>query len=367
MEDFAGTAPVAASPPFRALALDGGGIRGYYTTRLLEHLVERAGGDPGRADFGAAFDLIVGTSTGSLVGAALAAGFSLSRMASLYRDHGPQIFPRPAPIGWKSLLWCGRHWRRPSADAGALRAALAPLFGATTLGELYGRRGIALCVTATDIRTTRGSVLATPHPGSLHAAPDAGVAEACIASCAAPMLMPPVRVPGAGVPAAWWCDGGLWAASPVLVALEEALATAPAGRTIEIVSVGTCAMPVPAAVAAHPPGTGIGLWIRGLRAVQVSSDAQSIAIVDFARRLAPELRRTVRIVRLSDPLPNDEEAGLVRLDNAKPDAFAAMERLALAGASLNGAEAADAAPEAARVAALLHAVVAGPVVADARN
>ena len=365
MEDGASTeftqgraeSPAAGGAPFRVLALDGGGIRGFFTARLLEGLIEHAGGDPRQTDFGAAFKLIVGTSIGSLLAAALAAGIPLGRLASLFREQGAAIFPRPAPFGWSNLAWCAWHWRRPSADAHALRAVLESLFGTTTLGELFARRRIALCMPATDLRAARGHVLATPHCAARTAGSELALVDACMASCAAPMLLPPLRLPAAGIEGAYWCDGGLWATSPVLVALAEALAIAPAECPIEILSVGTCAMPVPAAVIARPPGRGIGLWIRGLRAVQVTGDAQADGAVDLARRLVPELRRTVRLIRLREPDPTDEDAAEVRLDNGSPRAFAAMERLALAAIALNGPDTGDPASDRACVAATFRAAV----------
>jgi hypothetical protein len=180
------------------------------------------------------------------------------------------------------------------------------------------------------------------------------------------MLLPPVRLPAAGDTGAVWCDGGLWATSPVLVALAEALAISPQERPVEILSVGTCPMPVPAAVLARPPGSGIGLWIRGLRALQVTGDAQARAAVDLAQRLIPELRRPVRLVRLRDPEPTDAEAANVRLDTATSAAFETMERLALRGTELNGGSVGATSADQAWLAALLSAIAAtGPPVPEA--
>jgi hypothetical protein len=321
--------------PFRVLALDGGAIRGYYTSRLLELLLAGVGGDSRRIDFGRAFDLIVGTSTGSLIGAALAAGVPLARISALYREHGAAIFPHTAPIGRWSLLWCAAHWRRASADATALRRALEDLVGGMTLDELYAQRGIALCVTATELGTAHGRVFATPFGAGDDERVNLPLVDVCIASSSAPMLLPPFRFPRADRNAALWCDGGLWATCPVAVAIDKALAIAPDERPIEILSVGTCAMRVPEVVLADAARQGLGLWIRGLRALQVAGDAQALAAVDFAQRLVPQLRRDVRFVRLRDPEPGEAEATVVRLDNAGPAAFEAMEELARRGAALN--------------------------------
>ena len=313
--------------PYRVLALDGGGIRGYYTTRLLELLLAGIGADPARVDFGRLFDLIVGTSTGSLIGAALAAGVPLPRVSALYRERGPVIFPRPAPIGRWNLLWCAAHWRRASADATALRDALERLLGGMTLAELYAQRGVALCVTVTDLGAARSRVFATPHGAADRDCADLRLVDLCMASSAAPMLLPPIRLPRRGGDDTLCCDGGLWATSPVGPAIGEALAVAAVERPVEILSIGTCAMRVPSTALGGSSGTGIGLWIRGLRALQVAGDAQATAAVDFARQLVLHLQRPVRLVRLRDPEATDSEATIVRLDNARGAIFEAIEAL----------------------------------------
>ena len=58
------------------LSLDGGGMRGIYTAAFLARLTDqfaRIRGEPA-LDLGRGFDLITGTSTGAIVGCALAIG-----------------------------------------------------------------------------------------------------------------------------------------------------------------------------------------------------------------------------------------------------------------------------------------------------
>src|SRR5688572_1992397 len=88
-----------ADRPFRVLSLDGGGMRGTYTATYLACLAStfaRRRNLPG-IDVGAAFDLIVGTSTGGIIACALAFGLSPADLVAFYRDHGPAIFPRRLP------------------------------------------------------------------------------------------------------------------------------------------------------------------------------------------------------------------------------------------------------------------------------
>jgi patatin-like phospholipase/acyl hydrolase len=76
--------------PYRVLCLDGGGIRGLYTATVLQQMAVRVArmngkNHEGRLDLGANFDLIVGTSTGSILATALAAGVALEDVTHLYR------------------------------------------------------------------------------------------------------------------------------------------------------------------------------------------------------------------------------------------------------------------------------------------
>src|SRR5712691_9675444 len=89
------------APPFRVLSLDGGGMRGTYTATYLDRVASGFAQHRGIAllDIGAAFDLIVGTSTGGIIACALAAGVPLADVVTLYSEHGGSIFSRPLPSG----------------------------------------------------------------------------------------------------------------------------------------------------------------------------------------------------------------------------------------------------------------------------
>jgi uncharacterized protein len=153
-------------PPLRVLSLDGGGMRGTYTATYLDRVAatfaRRRNIDA--LDIGAAFDLIVGTSTGGIIAAALATGVPLLDIAALYAENGSAIFSRPLPI---SLLGVAPDiLKRPQALAAGtarLRAALANKLGTKTLGQVYAERGIALAIPAVEMTQHRGWVFKTPH------------------------------------------------------------------------------------------------------------------------------------------------------------------------------------------------------------
>ena len=79
--------------PKRILALDGGGIRGILTLEFLkvvESLIKaRFGDNTLLCDY---FDLIGGTSTGSIIAAGLACGMTVEALQALYRNIGASVF-----------------------------------------------------------------------------------------------------------------------------------------------------------------------------------------------------------------------------------------------------------------------------------
>jgi hypothetical protein len=83
--------------PKRILSLDGGGLRGILSVAILQNiedlLRERHGGED---DFRLChyFDLIAGTSTGSIIAAALAKGWTVEQIRKKYMDLGKNVFKK---------------------------------------------------------------------------------------------------------------------------------------------------------------------------------------------------------------------------------------------------------------------------------
>ena len=122
--------------PKRILALDGGGVRGALTLSYLERmetlLRERAGGgeDFRLCDY---FDLIGGTSTGSIIATGLALGFPVSKLQDLYRRLANNVFEKP-PFRFGVLV--PKFGRQPLIDA------LTEHFGEHTLGSADLKTGL---------------------------------------------------------------------------------------------------------------------------------------------------------------------------------------------------------------------------------
>jgi patatin-like phospholipase/acyl hydrolase len=188
------------------LSIDGGGIRGIYSAFLLKRIH-----DEFSVDFVRQFDLIAGTSTGSIIAAALATGIPIGDVVKLYEDHGSAIFPR----SW----WTPKIWRKTRKVFGssyknaALKAILADKFGEKTLSETETN----LILPATNIGDGAVHVLKSAYDVTFVRDPNVKIADAVLASCSAPTFFDPHKI-GPYMLA----DGGLWANNPTLVAIVDA-------------------------------------------------------------------------------------------------------------------------------------------------
>lgn len=338
--------------PYRVLTIDGGGIRGLYSAVLLHGLAQRVavsnGRPSARIDVGRGFDLIVGTSTGALLGVALAAGVALEDVIQLYRREAAAIFPDPTPAsGARLWRWIAKHLRRSSASSEALRTALSKsnLLGDETVQQMYERRGIALCVPTVDAQSQKPWVYKTPHDtvgNRLQRDNEYRLVDVCMASAAAPIVFPLYGVPKPNDPAGhinWFVDGGLWANNPVMVAIIEALSFAPKDAPIEVVSVSTCPPFKADGVDRRSFDRGLVGWKGGIRVLEMALDSQSSAYDYMAKTLTTEMDGRLSYIRLSDPEISAEEAQELRMDNPSEACLDALIRLGHRAVDLNISEA----------------------------
>jgi uncharacterized protein len=349
--------------PFRVLSLDGGGMRGTYTATYLDQVASAFARRRGEEalDIGAAFDLIVGTSTGGIIACALAAGIPLSHIVDLYRKHGAAIFRRPLPAKLRGVP--GDHFSRPTAliqGEAALRTALKAVLGDTTIRDIYDRRGIALAITAVEMSQHHAWVFKTPHfPTTNHRDDPYTLVDVCLATTAAPIFRSMAAVDHADGPGKGYnvfVDGGLWSNNPVLVGLVEALDIAEPGRAIEIFCLGTCPVPAGEQIPRQDVHRGLTGWKFGGDAAALAIDAQQFAYDHMAKKLAKHLGRPCSVLRFpTDKVP----AALIPylgLDDTRPEAISALINQARTDADMTNSKCAYQAkdPEAAQICALFE-------------
>lgn len=352
-------------PPFRVLSLDGGGMRGTYTATYLDQMATAFARRRGVAalDIGGAFDLIVGTSTGGIIACALIAGVPLAKVVDLYRKQGPAIFRRPVPEKLHGVPV--DHYCRGSALAqgeAALRKALRDILGTETVSEIYGRRGIALAITAVEMSQHRSWVFKTPHFAATNHRDDAyTLVDVCLATTAAPIFrsMAAVdHVDGGDSKRGYnvFVDGGLWSNNPVLVGLIEALDVAAPSQPIEIFCLGTCPLPAGEQIAREDAHRGLTGWRFGGNAASLSIDAQQFAYDHMAKKLAKHLGRRCEVLRFpADKVP----AALIPylgLDDTRDEAIAALINQARTDADMTNSKCTyrDHDPEAALICSLFE-------------
>jgi hypothetical protein len=276
-------------------------MRGTYTAAFLHGLLTAFSRERGSGtlDLGSAFDLIVGTSTGAIVGCAAAFGCPMDRVIQLYRQHGEEIFPQKLSSDWRVLAQIPGRSKNLKRGRLALQSALESVLGNETLAQVYARRGIALAIPAVEMSQQRSWVFKTPHLGG-HRDDNVRLVDACLASSAAPIYRSLAAVPAddgmGGVRV--FADGGLWANNPVLVGLLDALKMRD-DAPIEIFSVGSFPRPDGAIISEDNLDRGLVEWKFGGAAAGLSIAAQEFAFDNMARFIAGELTRLGRGVNIT--------------------------------------------------------------------
>ncbi len=274
---------------FRILSLDGGGIRGAFATAFLAE-VERRLGRP-LVDY---FDLIAGTSTGAIIGSGLAYGRSAEKMRRFYLDYGREIFHPQRNYesrGWLRIpykLVRKVFRRRTQSDLDHFfQARYCPEHLAETLRQGFGDATLAevararLIVPAVNLTKGRTVVFRTPHLPDPGPHTDFRIADVVRAATAAPTYFPHATLPDGDD----YCDGGLWATNPSVLAFAEAMKIQqlcdrpdcdPAHDTsaIEILSIGTGRT----TYSLSPPGddAGILFWSKHVANVMGISQVQGV-------------------------------------------------------------------------------------------
>ena len=74
---------------FKILSIDGGGIKGLYSARILDKFEKKF--NCKTSDY---FDMICGTSTGGLIALAITSLISAENICNFYEQKGELIFPK---------------------------------------------------------------------------------------------------------------------------------------------------------------------------------------------------------------------------------------------------------------------------------
>lgn len=274
----------SGKPKFRVLSLDGGGAKGFYSLGVLRE-VEALAGKP----LCEVFDLIFGTSTGSIIAALLAKGLKLKEIHELYCEYVPPIMRAKSKRGKSSAL----------AEAGE------KVFGETRFTDL--KTGVGLVATKWELETPmifKGSIgQAHGREGTFQPGFGCTVSDAVQASCSAFPFFERKVVHTANGDDIELIDGGYCANNPTLYAIADAIGPlGQAPESLRVLSVGVGNYPAPTASFLKT-----AYWYKYLLSVQLLQKTLEIntASMDQLRRI---MFKHVRTVRVSETFEKPEMA-----------------------------------------------------------
>jgi hypothetical protein len=211
---------------FKILSLDGGGIRGVVTARILQEVERQIQKHQGKS-LHEYFDLIAGTSTGSILTAGIAAQKQSVELIQLYREQGRQIFPIHRKERYKKMP----RFIQPLLEAFsppkyAHQGLIDALTGVLGYKRIQDIEKPIILILAYDTLYRNTTFFTNCHP-------DVGARwydecylwQICTASAAAPTFFPPYKLePVNKEKFGHWVfphiDGGVSANNPALAALS---------------------------------------------------------------------------------------------------------------------------------------------------
>ena len=226
------------APPFRVLAIDGGGIRGIIPALILVAIESRTG----RA-ISDMFDMIAGTSTGGIIALGLTkpgAGGGPEKTArdivTLYEKEGQTIFPRTLRQALHVEAVRGAKY-----DAHGIESTLQKYFGEVRLKEAIK----PVVVPAYDIEK-QVTIFFKSEKAKANADADFLMRQVARATSAAPTYFPPEQITTSDRLQYYaLIDGGVVAGNPAMCAYAEAVKLGNADVLMVSLGTGELSHPLP--------------------------------------------------------------------------------------------------------------------------
>ena len=271
----------------RLLCIDGGGILGAFPAAFLAELEQHLD-----RPIGSYFDLVAGTSTGGIIGIALALGHSAEEILALYEDKGPAIFGQDRDtlrnLVSKRLRWI-RWLYRNKYGSEALRDALCEVLGDRRIGHARTR----LIVPAWNPVAQSVYIYKTAHHPRLRTDYRSLAVDAALATAAAPTYFRQhVTQRDVGL-----LDGGVWANNPIAIAAVEAIGVLGWPReSLHVLSLGCLEE-------TYTVPKWAGLGTLGAKAFKLLMDGQSHGAMGMAKLLTGHEHERKAVYRINHTVP----------------------------------------------------------------
>ena len=262
----------------RVLSLDGGGIRGIITLVWLNEMEKRTG-----KRVSDMFDVIAGTSTGSLIAAALSKEnpMAVEDILALYKTRSNEIFHRSLAHRIKTL----DGLTGPRYEEDGLEAILEEIVGDTKLSQLKK----TFIATAFDIEAQENYFF-NSEEAKLYPDIDFYVKDVLRASTAAPTFFRPKMITMADVELSL-VDGGIWANNPAGIAYDYASEVNP---NLMLISLGT-GMTTEGLMHDQATKAGVVQWIKPV--INGTMSAASKDVDNYLHRSLPPVEGEQRYYR----------------------------------------------------------------------
>ncbi len=296
---------------YRILSLDGGGIRGLMTAVWLTELEKQLG-----APLRQHFDLVAGTSTGSILACGVSHGIPAEEIVDMYVKRGRDVFPGTASRLWSRVRRTFREGvSAPKYSPDGLQKVLKRVFKEASFGKLAIKPTL---VTSYNTLTREAIVFKNTKA----AYQSLKIWEVCTCSSAAPTFFP-AHVLTLGRRKAPMIDGGVVANNPTGCAIAEGLKVqrdkpeaerAPLAEFV-VASFGTGATVRPIEI---KDALEWGALEWAIPIIDVLFDGAGDAVDYIARQMIPEsgyFRFQTELTTAYDDMDNADETNLNALMN----------------------------------------------------
>jgi patatin-like phospholipase/acyl hydrolase len=290
----------------RILTIDGGGVRGIIPAVVLGEFEKRTGHHPSEL-----FDVIAGTSTGSLLAVSMTVPgadgrprYQASSSADAYEEFAPKIFPREHWVQIRGLV-------REKYSAVGLETALRDFLGDTRFSDAL----VHTLVPTYDLMSQDIQVFDSVESG-VNVDDDILMRHVVRGATAAPTYFDPFVIePPISNHRRVLVDGGLYANNPSMLALTQ-VARHYADADVFVVSLGT-GQTAAQATSDNGQEWGLAQWAKPLLHI-VANGTNKVIDLELQHFLGSE-----RYHRFQVELPEECD-----LDNATPENFQRLRKLA---------------------------------------
>lgn len=207
----------------KILSLDGGGLRGLFSLHILKYIIQKlhySSDEIATRKFISKFDLICGTSTGSIIAMGLLKGKSIDYMINLYKTIGTSIFSGN-PYLYSPFRYARYFYGSGYYNSGILKELLQKEYGSDLMYFTPKSRTPAIFIPITDSTVSPWKPFLSRSYQNVNEYVDGtcsfNIVDSIIASCSAPTYFPEYIIGDKT-----YVDGGCILNNPTEIAIFEA-------------------------------------------------------------------------------------------------------------------------------------------------